>query len=362
MIAQWPRREHALMVALRSWLNARTPTPPGRVLSWNVARAARGWSLPNPHAMEHAMFICLSEQSSRQRPSASQIDTDEISDVLRLIGGCRVLEVPVDGPGAPSIEDALAYLSVQDSPTPAIYNGFIPSQERYEAVWEACARRNVWLLNTPAEFARCLSLEQAYPLLCSMTPRTVPITSLDGLDAALDEVGLPAFLKGSVKSLKKRGIRSCKAQTREEARRIAAELFEHTYFTRGTVLVRQWVELRHNRKTPRGLPMGREFRLFVYRGEVLGYGYYWETGDPMDTLTPNEEVEVFALARRAAAALDVPYLVLDVGHTKAGEFIIVEPGDAQFAGLSRVDPLAVFTRLVARARAEPPAGVPSPVG
>lgn len=299
------------------------------------------------------MFICLSEQSSRHPPSPSQLDTDAISDVLRLIGGCRVIDVPVDAPGAPSIEDALAYLSVQPEPTPAIYNGFIPSQERYEAVYAACARRNVWLLNTPEEFARCLSLVEAYPLLEGMTPKTVAITSPDELDGALDAVGLPAFLKGSVKSLKKQGIRSCKATTREEARRIAADLFDHAYFTRGTVLVREWVALRHNRKTPRGLPMGREFRLFVYRGEVLGYGYYWEVGDPLDTLTPNEEVEVFALARRAAAALDVPYLVLDVGYTEDGSFIVVEPGDAQFAGLSCVDPLAVFTRLVARAHVEP---------
>src|SRR3712207_8869178 len=36
-------------------------------------------------------------------------------------------------------------------------------------------------------------------------------------------------------------------------------------------------------------PLGREYRLFLYRGDVLGYGYYWEGDDPLARLAPTED-------------------------------------------------------------------------
>lgn len=290
-------------------------------------------------------MIVFSENSQRQPPPPSQMDTDRISEILRMLG-CRVIDFPVMYEADITHEDILAMVAPQDTPTPGLYNGFIPTMDQYTAMYEACATKNIWLLNTPEQCARALSLQQAYPYIKPWTPASVPIHDVSGIDAAIAQTGLPAFLKGSVKSLKKRGIRSCKATTLEEARQIATALFEHDYFTRGQVLVRPWIELKHSQTTALGFPVAREFRAFLYNNEVLDVGYYWEGTDPLDTLHGEELERVHDIAINASRALDVPYVVIDIGQRTDGQFIVIEPGDAQFAGLSRVNPIKVLNRLV----------------
>lgn len=295
------------------------------------------------------MLIAISERSRRSPPPPSQRDIDAISRTLRLLG-CRVFEIPSErSEDSISVEDHLAYLPPQTERAHGIYNGFIPSAKRYREVYEACARRNIWLLNTPEECARALSLVDAYPYIRAWTPATHVLEALEDLEEALATVGLPAFLKGRVKSLKARGASACIAHTLEDAHRIARDLLAAPHHTLGQVVVRSYVTLAHIQTTPQGFPIGREYLVFVYKDEILAMGYYWgEAEDPMGPLTESQTRAVRSLALQASRALGVPYVVLDVGQTEAGDFLIVEPGDAQFAGLSQVDPLVLMSALVHR--------------
>jgi hypothetical protein len=47
----------------------------------------------------------------------------------------------------------------------------------------------------------------------------------------------------------------------------------------------------------------------------------------------------------AARRLGVPYLTVDIGQVENGQWIVIEVGDAQFAGLSQVSPLKLWSRL-----------------
>ena len=79
---------------------------------------------------------------------------------------------------------------------------------------------------------------------------------------------------------------------------------------------------------------------------VLSLGYYWPGDDPLSALSAAENNAVRQLALEAARRLAVPYLAVDIGQLHSGEWIVIEVGDAQFAGLSRNAPLALWNRLV----------------
>ncbi|MFY0537909.1 ATP-grasp domain-containing protein [Nannocystis pusilla] len=106
--------------------------------------------------------------------------------------------------------------------------------------------------------------------------------------------------------------------------------------------------LRHHRVAATDVPIAREYRVFLYRGEPLAHGYYWPYFHDFVALSPAEEAEVLALARRAAARLDAPLLSLDIAQLESGAWIVIEPGDPQFSGLSFIAPRPLWRRLAER--------------
>ncbi len=81
---------------------------------------------------------------------------------------------------------------------------------------------------------------------------------------------------------------------------LCRHLLELDNRSRGRVVVRKLVNLRHSRTSAEGFPFGREYRVFLFATEVLGYGYYWEGDDPLKVLTAGEERTVLKLAVEAA--------------------------------------------------------------
>ncbi len=117
--------------------------------------------------------------------------------------------------------------------------------------------------------------------------------------------------------------------------------------SRGRVIVRQFVALRHVQTSPLYLPFGREYRVFMYESRVLAWGYYWEGDDPLKPLTSEEETKVLTMAREAARRLGVPYVAIDIGQLEDGRWIVIECGDAQFSGLSQIPPLKIWSQIAA---------------
>ena len=142
------------------------------------------------------------------------------------------------------VEPALADLAPRRPAVPAVWVGTIPDEALYRAVDTALRARGVHLLNDPEAHLDVFEFDRAYPRLADLTARTVTVTAVDQVAAALTVTGLPAFLKGALLSRKHSGWSACVATTLADAEALAAGLLRRRYLSRGRVLVRELLPLR----------------------------------------------------------------------------------------------------------------------
>lgn len=289
-------------------------------------------------------MIVLSESSPQLPPSSSAADLRKATEAARLTG-CRVYNIPPDFSQCETAENALAYVPTQEQETPAIWIGYIPVPSHYEAIYVAALEKRVCLLNNPEQHLDAQEFDRAYPRLAGLTPLSITITSEEQCAQAVQMLGLPLFVKGAVQSRKSRGWKACVAESVDELRLLCRHLLTLENRSRGRVVARQLVKLRHTRRSPEGFPFGREYRFFVYEQQVIGFGYYWGGDDPLKPLTPADEGAVLRLATEAAARVGTPYIVIDVGQVEDGRWVVIETGDAQFSGVSQISVLPLWNRL-----------------
>ncbi len=296
--------------------------------------------MPSPNV------VVLAESLEASLPTASTRDIAASASAARLVG-CHVYEMPADFEHCGTAENALCHISVQKTATAAFWLGFIPSPERYAAIEKAARAKNLVLCNTLEQHLDAQEFDRFYPKLGEMTPRSVIIRHPDEAAAALKAVGGgPVFVKGVIQSRKSRGWRACVAETIGELEILVRHLLDLENRSRGRVVVRQLVPLRYTRTAPGSdFPLGREFRLFLLYGQIVAIGYYWEGEDNLSALTPAEEVTVRSMAEEAASRVGTPYIAVDIGQAEAGEWIVIETGDAQFSGLSRMSALLLWRRV-----------------
>ena len=296
-------------------------------------------------------MIVFSESSPQLSASASTADLRKATEAARLTG-CQVYFIPQDFEQCETAENALAYVPVLEQETPAVWIGYIPDPERYAAIYTAALDKNICLLNSPEQHLAAQEFDRAYPRLMGLTPESVIVTSEKDCADAAAQLGLPVFVKGAVQSRKSRGWKACVAETAVELRLLCRHLLELDNRSRGKVVVRKLVKLRHSRTSTEGFPFGREYRVFLFATEVLGYGYYWEGDDPLKVLTVGEERIVLELAAEAARRVATPYIAVDIGQTENGDWIVIETGDAQFSGVSQTPLLPLWNKLAHLSRGE----------
>ena len=89
-----------------------------------------------------------------------------------------------------------------------------------------------------------------------------------------------------------------------------------------------------------GMPLAREFRVFVLHGAPLLVTRYWEEGeygDDLPDLTPFLPI---------MQAVYCPFFTMDVAQRADGDWIIMELGDAQVSGLPEYADAGEFYRLL----------------
>ncbi len=289
-------------------------------------------------------MIVFSESSPQLEPSASADDLRKATEAARLTG-CRIYHIPPDFSQCESAENALANVPTQEQETPAIWIGYIPEFIHYKAIYTAALAKGIRLLNSPEQHLNAQEFDHAYSYLTDLTPLSVIITSKEQCRDAVELLGLPVFVKGAVQSRKSRGWKACVAESLEELCLLTQHLLALENRSRGRVVVRQLVTLRHTRTSPEGFPFGRKYRIFLYQQQVMGFGYYWEGNDPLKSLTLAEEDTVLQIAFDAAKRVGTPYIAVDVGQTEDEQWVVIETGDAQFSGVSQTPILPLWNRL-----------------
>lgn len=259
---------------------------------------------------------------------------------------CTIVDLPACPDDGAGLGCALEAIGRQEPDSVAIWIGIVPTISQYTRIYEELLSRNIRLINTPVQHRTLMEFDLAYPLLRDLTPRTIAVSALESVEAAVKQTGLPAFIKGSLGSLKEDGWHSCVADTLEDARQIVARLLPQQHNSRGRVLIRTLAPLKHERVEATDFRMGREFRLFLLDGQVVGMGYYWSYPSEQAFLEPAEIRTIHALAKDAAARLDARYVAVDVGQLVDNSWILIETGDPQFCGLSAIPARNLWQALV----------------
>ena len=86
-------------------------------------------------------------------------------------------------------------------------------------------------------------------------------------------------------------------------------------------------------------------RAFVFRGQMLALGWYWDGCDDPFGLSEDDRAKIRALVEEGANRVAVPYLAVDVGQLESKQWVIMEVGDGQFCGVSTVSPLLLWGQL-----------------
>jgi hypothetical protein len=235
--------------------------------------------------------------------------------------GRRVQAVAADGSLGLERGDFQWGVLLQDRGAPA----------RYRAIHDAARAANVTLLNDLAQHLDATELHRTVARLEGLTAKTRVVQSPGELDAALEQLPLPLFVKSTNASHKALGWKACVAETTDEVKTLAAALAP-------PLLLRELLPLRRTGSTWEGFPVAREYRLFVLDADIVGAGFTWPGGDPFGVLTEREDREMRALAHEVAARTRVPWLCVDVGQLESGEWKLIETGDPSSCRLGSIEP------------------------
>jgi hypothetical protein len=290
-------------------------------------------------------MIIFSEDTVGDKTTKSAQETRQLTEIAK-IAGLRVYYIPKDFGECETAENALWHIPEQNILTKCFWMGFIPSIERYRAIYDEALKKNIQLLNNPEEHQKAQEFDLSYPFLTGLTPESVIITDIEQCKDSIKKLGTPLFIRGSARSKKVLGWKACVANSLEELQTLVTFLLKNEYSSRGRVIARKLVNLRYSRMSDEGFPLGREYRVFLYNQEVVGYGYYWDGEDLLMQVSQDEEQIILNIAQKAAQKLKIPFVAVDVGQLIDGTWLVIEVNDAQFAGTGHMELFPFINKLV----------------
>lgn len=264
----------------------------------------------------------------------------------------------------PLVERADATLATRGVPArepgPALYRGWMLAPDRYAALHAALASKGDLLLTSPDAYRHAHWLPESYDAIAQWTARSVWLPerelSVDRAVALARAFGRrPLLVKDYVKSRKHEWAEACFIPDATDAAAVARVVSRFLDLTgselQGGLVLREFLKLetvgKHGRS---GMPLAREWRVFWLDGDPILVAPYWPevAGDPPPVAT-------FAAA---AARVQSRFFTMDLARRADGDWIIVELGDGQVAGLPEgADPVAFYRAIAARLAG---ASAPSP--
>jgi hypothetical protein len=235
-------------------------------------------------------------------------------------------------------ESAIRRVAKADSSQLAIYRGWMLKPEDYARLYQALLSRQLRLINTPEQYRHCHYLPESYDIIKDHTPKTVWIPydenfSFDKLMGLLTQFSnYPIIMKDYVKSRKHEWADACYipcASARPEVERVVGNFLElqGDGLNEGLVF-REFIDFKPLTQHPKsGMPLSKEFRLFFVDGQLLSIFQYWQEGAYDDTLPPLGRFTDLDHKVRSR------FFTMDIAERTNGDWMIVELGDAQVAGL-----------------------------
>ncbi len=210
--------------------------------------------------------------------------------------------------------------------------------------------------NSPEQYRHTHYLPESYSVIADHTPRSVwlPLADAPEFDIVTDLLApfenAPIIVKDYVKSRKHEWAEACyipSASDRAAVERVVRRFLELQGDDLNEGLVfREYVPFRKLGVHPKsGMPLSEEHRVFVVDGKPFFNSEYWEGFDYANSAPPVDQF------RDVLQSIRSRFFTADLALTESGEWLIVELGDAQVAGLpEHVDVTEFYGRLATRAR------------
>jgi len=233
---------------------------------------------------------------------------------------------------------AIRRVPLPSANSPSIYRGWMLKPAVYAALFDALLAKGVRLINDPVAYKHCHYLPDSYTKIEVHTPRSVWLSmaenpTIDKIMRAIEPFGnTPIIVKDFAKSRKHEWFEACfihSATDRIAVERVVARFIElqEDDLNEG-LLFREYVEFeplaQHDKS---GMPLTKEFRFFFLDGEPIMVTKYWDQGDYRDASPP---IEHFSEIAKGVASR---FFTMDVAKRRDGDWMIIELGDGQVAGL-----------------------------
>lgn len=231
-----------------------------------------------------------------------------------------------------------------------IYRGWMLKPNQYAFLYHSLLTKNYKLINSPTEYQNCHYLPDSYKFINGHTPKTIWL-KVQKQQVNYDELfndietfrNSPLIVKDFVKSQKHYWDTACfipSATDKDKVKSVIAKFVElqNTDLNEGLV-IREFIDLNDlTTHSKSGMPLKQEYRIFFLNGHLLGCYDYWEEGEYSASEHP--PVDTF---RDIAKNIESHFFSMDIAKTKSGEWIIIELGDGQVAGLpDKVDRLEFY--------------------
>ncbi|MCI4668829.1 MAG: ATP-grasp domain-containing protein [Bacteroidia bacterium] len=236
------------------------------------------------------------------------------------------------------VNRALKRVRVSEEKITGIYRGWMLKPEQYQLLYDALLQKNIQLINDPAAYKFCHYLPENYESIKDFTPKTTfkelkTDFKLSDFQAEISEFGAKAIvIKDYVKSQKHYWEEACFIPNASDDTQVEIVVrrfleLQGRDLNKGLVF-REFVELEkltHHSKS--GMPLTKEFRVFVKHGKVMSIFKYWDEGDYEHVVPVMEGFE------EVIPRIKSHFFTMDIAKKKDGGWIIVELGDGQVAGL-----------------------------
>jgi hypothetical protein len=247
---------------------------------------------------------------------------------------------------------ALRFVRPNENLELAIYRGWMLKPSEYEILYDGLLEKNLQLINDPTEYKFCHYLPENYETIKECTPKTTfkPLAGRFEINDFEEQLAVfgsaPIIVKDYVKSQKHYWEEACFIPGASDREKVGAVIrrfvdLQDSDLNEGLVF-REFVELEalatHSQS---GMPLTKEFRVFVRDGKVISVFKYWDEGDYGETEPVLKRFE--ALLPKVKSH----FFSMDIAKQKNSDWIIVELGDGQVSGLpDNADKFDFYSKLV----------------
>lgn len=234
----------------------------------------------------------------------------------------------------------------------AIYRGWMLPPSKYQLLYNALSNRGIKLINDPQSYEHCHYLPRWLELFQGHTPESAWIDHSELPDLEEERLKLvmktlqvfhsqPVIVKDFVKSAKHHWREACfipDSSEGEQVRKVISRFLElRGSDLEGGLVFRKFVAFKSlTTHSKSGMPLTKEFRLFVLDGEIVHWFNYWEEGNYENCQPPIEQFA--ALAKKPQSR----FFTMDIAQTETDEWLVVELGDGQVAGLPENTSVSAF--------------------